>query len=60
MKDYKAILIVEDDEALSTSLGRSFERKDYQVKIAANVKEAILTLKNFHPNFAVVDLKMPG
>jgi two-component system response regulator RegA len=60
MKDYKTILIVEDDEALATSLGRSFERRDYEVRIAGNVKEAIETLKKFHPCYAVVDLKMPG
>ena len=60
MKDYKAILIVEDDEALASSLGRSFERRDYEVKIASNVKEAQAILKKFHPRYAVVDLKMPG
>lgn len=60
MKDHKAILIVEDDEVLASSLGRSFERKDYEVKIAANVKEAKAILKKFYPRFAVVDLKMPG
>jgi len=60
MKDHKAILIVEDDEALASSLGRSFERRDYEVKIASNVKEAIALLKKFHPHYAVVDLKMPG
>jgi two-component system response regulator RegA len=60
MNNYKAILIVEDDETLANSLGRSFERRDYEVKIAGNVKEAIATLKKFHPRYAVVDLKMPG
>ena len=60
MKDHKTILIVEDDEALANSLGRSFERKDYEVKIAANVKEALEILKKFYPLYAVIDLKMPG
>lgn len=60
MKDHKAILIVEDDEILANSLGRSFERRDYKVKIVANVKEAQEILKKFHPRYAVVDLKIPG
>ncbi len=60
MKDHKAILIVEDDEALASSLERSFERRNYEVKIASNVKEAQAILKKFHPRYAVVDLKMPG
>ncbi len=60
MKNYKAVLITEDDETLAESLGRSFARRDYEVKIAANVKEAISALKTFHPRYAVVDLKMSG
>ena len=60
MKDYKTILIVEDDKTLANSLGRSFERRDYEVKIAANVREAFIILEKFYPRFAVVDLKMPG
>lgn len=60
MKNYRAILIVEDDKTLANSLGRSFERRDYQTKISNNVKEAILTLATFHPSHAVIDLRMPG
>lgn len=60
MKNYKAILIVEDDEVLASSLGRSFERRDYEVKIASNAKEAQVILKKFHPRYAIVDLKIPG
>ncbi len=60
MKAYKAVLIVEDDETLANSLGRSFERRGYETKIVHNAKEAIAALKKFHPRYTVVDLKMPG
>ncbi len=60
MKDYKAILITEDDKDLRESLERSFLRRGYEVKAACNVREALDFLKTFHPRFAVVDLKMPG
>lgn len=60
MKNYQAVLIVEDDEDLASSLNRSFMRRGYEAKTAGNVKEAIASLKNFHPRYAVVDLKMPG
>jgi len=59
MSDYKSILIVEDDEILANSLGRSFERRNYEVRIVNNVKDAKEVLKKFHPRYAVVDLKMP-
>lgn len=58
MINYQAILIVEDDEILANSLGRSFERRNYKVQIAYNVKDAILLLKKFHPSHAVIDLKI--
>lgn len=60
MKNHKPILIVEDDEDLANSLSRSFARRDYDVNIANNTKQAIESLKKFHPRYAVVDLKMPG
>jgi two-component system response regulator RegA len=60
MKDYKAVLIIEDDEALAASLSKAFARREYDAKTARNFKEAVAILKNFHPRYAVVDLKMPG
>jgi two-component system response regulator RegA len=56
---YQAVLIVEDDLELANSLARSFERRNYQTKTAKSVREALEILKNFYPNYAVVDLKMP-
>ncbi len=60
MKNLKTILIVEDDEALAASLGKSFARREFEVKITHSSKDAIDALKKFHPRFAVVDLKMVG
>jgi two-component system, response regulator RegA len=60
MKQPKTILIVEDDQPLRESLERSFARRGFEVNVAENVKEALASLKNFHPRFAVIDLKMPG
>ncbi len=60
MKEHKSILIVEDDEDLSSSLSRSFVRRGYDVKVAKSTKEAVESLSKFHPCYAVVDLKMVG
>jgi two-component system response regulator RegA len=60
MQNYKTVLIIEDDQALAASLERSFKRREYEVRATNNAKEAAAILKNFHPRFAVVDLKMPG
>jgi len=60
MINLKRILVVEDDKILADSLGRSFERREYEVEIANSTREAIESLKKFHPRFAVIDLKMAG
>ena len=60
MQNYKSVLIVEDDEVLAQSLEKSFIRRGYETKIANNSREASENLKKFHPQYAVVDLKMPG
>ena len=54
----RRLLIVEDDDAFGMTLSRSFERRGYQVKRAAGLAEVPALLLDFHPNYAVVDLKL--
>lgn len=58
--DYPKVLIVDDDKVLAETLGRSFARRFYDFRIAHSTQEALLTVVNFKPDFAVVDLRMPG
>jgi two-component system response regulator RegA len=56
----RLLLIVEDDAAFARTLGRSFERRDYKVLLAANPDEAAAMLQQHSPGYAVVDLKLNG
>ena len=56
----RLLLIIEDDAAFARTLGRSFERRDYQVLLAASLDQATELLKDRSPGFAVVDLKLNG
>ncbi len=60
MKNYKSVLIVEDDEDLSITMKRSFERHDYAVKCAKSLKEVEEIVKKSDFTNAVVDLKING
>jgi two-component system response regulator RegA len=60
MNQSKTVLIVEDDVELANILGKSFTIRGYQARIANSTKEAIEDLEKIHPDYAVVDLKMPG
>lgn len=54
----RSLILVEDDAAFARTLGKSLERRDYRVLLAANVAEARQVLQTRTPGFAVVDLKL--
>jgi two-component system response regulator RegA len=59
-EEERVLLLVEDDAAFARTLGRSFERRGYQVLLAENVEEASGLLADHSPGYAVVDLKLKG
>ncbi|MFA7290684.1 MAG: response regulator transcription factor [Rhodocyclaceae bacterium] len=59
-QDKPTLLLVDDDEAFRRVLARAMERRGYAVTAAADVAEALLAAQQHSPEFAVVDLKMPG
>jgi two-component system response regulator RegA len=58
--DRPSLLVVDDDQLLRWQLARSFERRGYCVRVAANFDEAVALARAEAPELAVVDLKMPG
>jgi two-component system response regulator RegA len=59
-EDKPTILLVDDDESCRWAMGRAFERRGYAVTTAESVPAALELLRNFSPEYAVVDLRMPG
>ena len=58
MPSERLLLIIEDDAAFARTLGRSFERRDYQVLLASSFDDAVTVLQQHSPAYAVVDLKL--
>jgi two-component system response regulator RegA len=56
----RLLVIVEDDAAFARTLKRSFERRDYEVLLAASHEDLVTLLQGRTPDFAVVDLKLNG
>ena len=56
----RQLLLVEDDAAFARTLARSFERRDYAVRVAASLEQLEQVLRGFSPGYAVVDLKLQG
>ncbi|MHB1176369.1 MAG: response regulator transcription factor [Sulfuriferula sp.] len=54
------LLLVDDDATFREVLTRALTRRGYQVSSAANVAAALLLAEHSPPEYAVVDLKMPG
>jgi two-component system, response regulator RegA len=59
-QDRPTLLLVDDDEAFRKVLARAMDRRGYAVTTAADVPEAIAIAQEQSPEYAVVDLKMPG
>ena len=55
-----SLLLTEDDELFARVLCKALEKRDYQVTVAHSVEEAISVTQDNSPEFAVVDLNMPG
>ncbi len=60
MGDDRLLAVVDDDEAFTRTLKRSFERRGYEVVTAATLDGLQTLLRNRSPGFAVVDLKLGG
>ena len=55
-----SLLIVDDDDTLRERLARALEKRGYDVQAAMNYEDAMAVARKESPEFAVVDLKMPG
>jgi two-component system response regulator RegA len=55
-----SILLVDDDDTFRKRLARALAERGYDVRAAADYDEAMLSAHADSPQFAVVDLKMPG
>jgi two-component system, response regulator RegA len=56
--EQRELLVVEDDAAFARTLSRSFERRGYAVRTAANLSDVVALLAEWSPGYAVVDLKL--
>jgi two-component system, response regulator RegA len=54
------LLIVDDDEPFRLALRNAFARRGYEVALAGNAQEAQAAIQQAPPDYAVVDLRMPG
>lgn len=55
-----ALLIVDDDEVFRERLGRALRERGFEVRTAGDYHEAMRLARDREPDWAVVDLKMPG
>jgi two-component system, response regulator RegA len=60
MSDCPSILLVDDDEVFRRRLARAFDERGYDVRMAGDYDEALALARQDSPEYAVVDLRMPG
>jgi len=60
MSSAKRVLIVDDDDTYRTALARAFERRGFAVSAASSASEALALIEREPPDYASIDLRMPG
>jgi two-component system response regulator RegA len=53
-------MIVDDDEVFASTLARAFERRGFRPRLAHDFDAALRSASSAPPEFAVVDLRLPG
>ena len=56
----RSLLIVEDDAVLRARLARAFRERGFEVREAADGESALALARGEPPEFALVDLRLPG
>lgn len=56
----RSVLVVDDDDVFRTRLGKAFQDRGFEVRTAPSAELAIRLAHQDSPEFAVVDLRMPG
>ncbi|MBD3835770.1 ActR/PrrA/RegA family redox response regulator transcription factor [Brevundimonas sp.] len=54
----KSLLLLDDDQALRTRMGRALEARGFQVTTAESVAAATAALRDHAPAFAVLDMRL--
>ncbi|KAK0350878.1 hypothetical protein LTR94_027222, partial [Friedmanniomyces endolithicus] len=54
----KTLLLLDDDQALRTRMGRALEARGFEVTLAESVSEATQLLRDKAPAFAVLDMRL--
>ncbi len=58
--DKPTLLLVDDDRTFCQVLSAAFERRGFSVRVAHDVAQGVANAEKDAPEFAVIDLKMPG
>ncbi|MDP3975308.1 MAG: response regulator [bacterium] len=58
-KKTQKILLVEDDEFLSSLIRNRLEREGYELKIATDGDQAVEVLKSYAPDLVLLDIILP-
>jgi len=58
--DRPSLLLVDDDTTFRTVLAEAFEKRGYAVRAAQDVPSGLAAALEDPPEYAVIDLKMPG
>lgn len=60
IKDKPSLLIVDDDETLCLVMQKAMDKRGFETRVAHNVDAAVMLAEDDPPEYAIIDLSMPG
>ena len=60
IKDKPSLLIVDDDVTLCIVLQNAMQKRGFDTRVAHDVESAVVLAKEDPPEYAIIDLSMPG
>jgi two-component system response regulator RegA len=60
IKDKPSLLIVDDDVTLCIVLQKAMQKRGFDTRVAHDVESAVVLAKQDPPEYAIIDLSMPG
>lgn len=60
VEEQPSLLLVDDDDIFAAVLAQAFRRRGYVVRVAHDVDAGLVLAREESPEYAVVDLRMPG
>jgi len=60
MKKKGKVLLVDDDDLITSLLSRALKKEGYETRVEHDAEDLVKKIRSWHPEIVLLDIKMPG